>query len=379
MTALYIHIPYCRKQCYYCDFHFSVDTRRQSEMVDALCVELEHRSIEVENNEVLQSVYFGGGTPSLLSINELQRLFTVIKNNYTIASDAEITMEANPDDLSISYLNSLKENVPINRLSVGIQSFNDDILKLMNRRHNAEEAYNCIENCKQTGFNVINADIMYGIPKLSLEELEKDVQKMIDLDIQHISAYHLTFEPRTVFAHYQKKGKLLPVNEETSVKHYDLVTCLFHKNGYEHYEISNYAKNGNYSRHNMAYWTGKKYIGIGPSAHSYSFDKRRFNIANNTKYIKSLLNKREDYYDFEVLNEQEKYNDFMLTGLRTKWGVNLNTISKSFGTLYFAYANKIMKQQLAGDNIIFEDGFIKLTRKGRLVSDYVIREFFYVE
>lgn len=342
-------------------------------MVLAIIRELKIRSEEAENL-LIESVYFGGGTPSVLSPKELTSIFKSIQLNYKLDPKAEISFEVNPDDLSEEYLGNLNSNTLINRLSIGIQSFHDDHLKMMNRRHTAKEAYESIERAGKYGFENMNIDLIYGIPGMTEKEWIENLNIFLEFKIPHLSAYHLTFEPKTVFSHYQKKGKLFPVNEDTSLEQYEILLDYTEKHGYENYEISNFAKQDFYSRHNLSYWTGKQYLGIGPSAHSYNGLQRRWNIANNTAYIDALENNSSEYFDTEEINEKMAYNEYLLTALRTIWGIDTDYIAQKFGDEIVRKCTQNLKSFLKDETILKNGNTYFLSRKGKVIADYVISE-----
>jgi oxygen-independent coproporphyrinogen III oxidase len=378
VAGFYIHIPYCRKLCYYCDFHFSVSLKDKNKLVEALILEIQQRKDEYKDF-VFDTIYFGGGTPSVLSIEEVSSIFDTINSNFQVSPNPEVTFESNPDDLTIKYLSELKEYSPVNRLSIGVQSFDDKDLKLMNRRHTAKEAVESIERSRKSGFNNINIDLIYGVPGMTLTTWLNNLKKFKSLELEHLSAYHLTFEPKTVFSNFLKKGKLIPVTEQKSLRQFEMLIHFAEENGYDHYEISNFAKEGYYSKHNLSYWTGKPYIGIGPSAHSFKENERRWNISNNTKYSDSLLNNNGIFFEKEYLDLQTSYNDYILTSLRTKWGSNKKFINEKFGMEILSYFLKTSDKFLY-DGILFEkDDCLILSKRGIFIADFVISELIKVD
>ncbi|HAJ82714.1 MAG TPA: coproporphyrinogen III oxidase, partial [Zunongwangia profunda] len=319
MSGIYIHIPFCKQACHYCDFHFSTSLKKKSELVSALQNELVLRKNELPN-EPIKTIYFGGGTPSLLNLEELTAIFKTIYTEFTIAENPEITLEANPDDLSEEKINELA-NSKINRLSIGVQSFFEEDLKLMNRAHNAEEALNSIKLARSK-FDNISVDLIYGIPGMSNERWQKNIQILLDLDIPHISSYSLTVEPNTALQKFIEKGKIKPVDDAAAAQHFETLRTVLKNAGFEHYEFSNYGKPGYFSQNNTAYWLGKPYLGIGPSAHSYDGNSRKWNIANNTLYIKAI-ERSELPLEVEELSITDRYNEYIMTRLRTYFGVDL--------------------------------------------------------
>lgn len=378
MAGFYIHIPLCRKVCYYCDFHFVASLKQKDKLIEAICKEIEIRSSDWADTE-FSTIYFGGGTPSVLSVKELNTIITQIYTHYRINAKIEFTLEANPDDLSFEYLKDLKQNTPVNRLSIGIQSFHDKDLTFINRRHNSSQAINCIHNAKKAGFNNITIDLIYGIPGLTLPEWEENVETFLRLNIPHLAAYHLSIEPKTVFGVFEKKNKIKPIDEELSVEQYKLLTSKLMSADYEHYEISNFSREGKYSKHNTGYWIGKEYIGIGPSAHSYRGNSRRWNVANNTKYCESIEKGHIDFFETENLNLTDRFNDYLLTTLRTKWGAELNYIQTQFGEKYLLHLNQIIDKYLNHPVLEMSISHLKITEEGWLVSDAILADLFYQE
>jgi oxygen-independent coproporphyrinogen-3 oxidase len=377
MAGFYIHIPFCSRVCYYCDFHFVASLKSKETVVAAIKKEIADRSKEWKN-ETFQTIYFGGGTPSILSVDEIISIIKIIDNNYTIEGLEEFTLEANPDDLTFEYLKKLKEETGISRLSIGIQSFDDKILKFLNRRHTGIQAVDSVKNALKAGFENITIDIIYGIPGLDNITFEKDLNTFLSLEIPHLSAYHLSIEPKTVFGVMQKRNQLKAVDENLSTQQYTFLTETLTKKHFEHYEISNFAKSGMYSKHNTAYWKNIPYVGIGPSAHSFDGDKRRWNIANNTAYSRSLSNSSQEYYQEEKLTPDEKYNDYILTSLRTMWGANLDYINKTFGDKYLNYCLSILsKKEIVKDLIVKNQNF-RINESSWLIADYLMSEFFMV-
>lgn len=375
MAGLYIHIPFCKKVCYYCDFHFVASLKNKSGLLNALHKELIFRKKEWDSY-TFDTLYLGGGTPSVLSVSEVRQLTDTIFNTYRIAENFEYTIEANPDDLTIKYIDGLKKTTPINRFSIGIQSFRDNLLYKLNRRHTGEQAIQSIENVKKAGFNKITMDLIYGIPGLTDQQWIDTLETFISLGINHLSAYHLSIEPKTVFYVWQKKNRFKQIKEEQSLKQYEILVTLMKRHGFMHYEISNFAKNGEISRHNTSYWKGVPYLGIGPSAHSYQNLSRRWNIANNTKYITSIEQNLDDYFEMEHLSEAERYNDYMLISLRTIWGADLSYIQKEFAPSIYKSCLKTLQNIIPKGMITEKNGKIMLTEKGWFISDLLISEFF---
>mgnify|MGYP001418300895 FL=1 len=371
--GLYLHIPFCKQACHYCDFHFSTSFKKKSELVNALCKELMLRKNELSGK--VETIYFGGGTPSLLSSEELSHIFETIYSNYKISENPEITLEANPDDLTLARIQELA-NSRINRLSIGIQSFFEEDLKLMNRAHNASEALECIKKTKEF-FENISIDLIYGIPKMSNKRWKKNLEIALNLNVPHLSCYALTVEPKTALKKFIEKGIVPPVDEEAAKEHYEILLSETEKAGLENYEFSNFGKPGFHSRNNSAYWEGKPYLGIGPSAHSYDGKFRSWNVANNTKYIKSI-EAGELPSEQEFLSKEDKYNEYIMTSLRTKKGVSLERIENEFGKEYSAYLSKQAETALKNELLILEDNTLKISKKGKFLSDGIAADLFLV-
>ena len=376
MAGIYIHIPFCRQACRYCDFHFNVSLGYKKEMVDSIIKEIGDRRNDLDG-EIIETIYFGGGTPSVLEFIEIKDIFSAIYTNHKLSEEPEISFEANPDDLNPDYLNILRES-GINRLSIGIQSFFDRDLKLMRRIHTAQQSIQAIKDSRKAGFTNISIDLIYGLPGQEEGEWEENLNTALESGIQHISAYHLTYEPRTVFDHWRKKGKLTPIGEDQSLRQFETLIKKTSERGFDHYEISNFALAGFISKHNSNYWNQVNYIGVGPSSHSYNGKRRRWNIANNLKYMQAVKNGDNSYYDFEDLTLQDLYNEYMLTSLRTSRGADLTEISKRFGIKYLDYI-RMKAPELIGRRVLEEnDNKLKLSDKGIFIADFIIAEFFVV-
>ena len=315
---LYLHIPFCRQACHYCDFHFSTNLSQKSALVDALCAEIRLQKAYLPNQE-LETIYFGGGTPSLLTERELEQIFAAIYSQFSVSPTAEITLEANPDDLSAATLTLLSRYV--NRLSIGIQTFDETALRWMNRAHTAVEAETCVGLAREAGFDNMSVDLIYGIPYRDASRWQTDLQKILALDVPHLSAYALTIEPDTAFGRWQQKGKLPAIDEDLAADQFEELVKTLKKSSYTHYEISNFAKSGQYARHNTAYWQRKPYLGIGPSAHSYNGSSRQHNVANNARYIASIQQGIIPA-EIEQLTTANQVNDYLLTGLQNAMGLH---------------------------------------------------------
>jgi len=373
MSGIYLHIPFCKQACHYCNFHFSTNLKRKEELIKSLCTELIIRKREL--NQPLQTIYFGGGTPSLLSEQELKQIFNTIHKHYIVVEDAEITLEANPDDLSSNLIVQLHDS-QINRLSIGVQSFFAEDLLLMNRVHSAKEALECIQLAKKY-FKNISIDLIYGIPGLTIDRWKENLEITLSLDIPHISCYALTVEPKTALKKFIEQGKVAPVNDEETRSHYELMIDTLENAGYINYEFSNFGKPGYFSQNNTGYWKGKPYLGIGPSAHSFDGNKRSWNISNNIKYIKSINNGNIPLA-FEVLSVTDKYNEYIMTGLRTMWGVSLVKVENDFGKRYRDYLLEQVEKHVENQLLYIEDDILKITKKGKFLGDGIASDLFLV-
>jgi oxygen-independent coproporphyrinogen-3 oxidase len=345
-------------------------------MVDAIAKEIVMRKTELPGNE-LETIYFGGGTPSILSEEELGKLFDVITNNFHVKSDAEITLEANPDDLTTAKIRSLRHS-PVNRLSIGVQSFDDRDLKMMNRAHNSSEAERSIKSAQDAGLINISADLIYGLPGQTTRAWQTNIEKMVQLEVPHLSSYCLTVEPKTALAKFVKSGTIIPVGDNVASEHFDKLVELTELCGYEHYEISNFAKEGFIAVHNSSYWKGNPYLGVGPSAHSYDGTVRRWNVANNMNYLKAI-NENSSAYESETLTKNDRYNERVMLGLRAKWGVDLNTLSSEFGNDYAGYFKENMRLWVASGDVIVTDQLYTLSKAGKLLADRIASSAFYTE
>ena len=375
MYSLYIHIPFCRQACHYCDFHFSTTLKRKPQMVKALCKELELRRVEASTP--LQTIYFGGGTPSVLTSVELQEIFSTIHKHYRIASGAEITMEVNPDDFSTPKselsLELLKE-LGTNRLSIGVQSFFEEDLLLMNRAHTAEQAKDFIAQAVQY-FDNITLDLIYGIPSMTLDRWKENILQALSFGIPHLSAYALTVEPRTALYQFIKKGKIPPTNDGQAKEHFYLLKDLLEAKGFIHYELSNFGKEGYFSRNNTAYWEQKPYIGIGPSAHSYTGEERMWNISHNIKYIEQISQGILPQ-ERETLSLKDRYNERIMTGLRIQKGISTEAIERDFGEFFLNYLKKEALPYIEKGLLVYHNGHIITSEKGLFLSDGIASDLF---
>lgn len=371
-AALYIHIPFCKQACHYCDFHFSTSSKKKVELVKMLCKELILRKNELPGRSV-KTIYFGGGTPSLLNKEELELILKTIFDNFEVLSDAEITLEANPDDLSREKLEMLK-NSGINRLSIGVQSFFEEDLNLMNRAHNAREALQSIKWAKEY-FDNISIDLIYGIPGMSPERWMENIQTALSLGLPHFSCYALTVEPQTALERFIAKGIIKPVDDEVAKAHFEILSSILKSEGFVHYEFSNFGKPGYFSRNNTAYWMGDPYLGIGPSAHSYDGEKRKWNINNNSLYI-TALGKGQIPAQEENLSLTDKYNEFVMTRLRTMWGISLDEVREKFGEEFLSYLLEQAKPHLENGLLDNEEGVLHVSEKGKFLSDGIAADLF---
>lgn len=374
MAGLYIHIPFCRQACRYCDFFFSVSLRYVENYVDCLIREIELRAGELPGTP-LETLYLGGGTPSVLSAAQLEKIIKTIHARFTFQKGSEWTMECNPDDLSPAYLKFLKD-LGFNRISIGVQSFLERDLLLMRRSHTAIQAEQSVKDAAEAGFSIITIDLIYGIPDLSAEEWENNLSRALSLPVKHISAYHLTFEPGTVFDHWRKKGRLLPVHEEESVEQYKLLRKRLIAEGFDHYEISNFAHADHRSQHNMLYWSGKAYLGLGPSAHSFDGNRRSWNISSLKKYMEGI-NVDSPVRETEDLSIEEQYHDYLITSLRTRWGADPEYIHENFGEKISEYFHSNSKPFLEkGSMHIREEDHVAIHPDHWLIADHILRELF---
>lgn len=371
MAGIYVHIPFCKKRCTYCDFHFSTSFESyRKELIQAISCELILRKNEISDK--IQTIYFGGGTPSILSKSELILILKTIKENFLLSDNIEVTLEANPDDINDENL-ILWKSQGVNRLSIGLQSFKESDLLWMNRSHLLEQAIASVKNAQHHGFKNISVDLMYGLPNLSLEEWEQHLKNVVDLSISHISAYCLTVEPKTALFQEVKKKRLITASDAEQSLQFELLIDVLSKNGFEQYEVSNFAKEENYARHNSNYWKGIPFIGVGPSAHSYNSNQRRWNVANNSLYYKNV-SKNNTWFTKEQLSEVDQWNELILTGFRTKWGVSKEKI-KGFGG--FSEAEKKILSNYANENMLLEiDSAYLLSKKGLLFADAIAEKLF---
>jgi oxygen-independent coproporphyrinogen-3 oxidase len=373
MAGIYFHIPFCKQACHYCDFHFSTNQEKKGEMVSALVRELELQKSYL-GGETIETVYFGGGTPSLLSVVEIETLLEAVAKTYSLAPTGEITLEANPDDLHAEKLVDLRA-AGVNRLSIGIQSFDDRVLHFLHRAHSASAAQQCLEQARAAGFDNISLDLIYAIPGQPVETWRENIRRALSFAPEHISSYSLTIEEKTAFGKWAATGKLKAVEDDLAAAQLEMLVEMLDVAGYEQYEVSNFARPGYYSRHNSSYWQQKKYLGIGPSAHSYDGRSRQYNVANNHVYLRGL---QEDKIPFthEALTPEDVINEYLLTTLRTSWGADLRKLRQELQydlqALHGPYLNTLFAESLA----IVSGDTLRLTRRGKMLADKIAADLF---
>ena len=373
MSGIYFHIPFCKQACHYCDFHFSTSLKYRDEMVQAILKEIRLQKNYLDN-ETIETIYFGGGTPSLLKAEEIDQIINTITGLHTVAANAEITLEANPDDLNQQAIQALRQT-PVNRFSIGIQSFFDDDLQWMNRAHRSHEAEASVKRAQDAGFENITIDLIYGYPLLTDAKWQQNTAMAFALEVPHLSAYSLTVEPRTALASFIKNKKQPPVSDQQSADQFIMLMDAMQQQGFEHYEISNFSKPGQYSRHNTNYWRGVKYLGIGPSAHSFNGDTRQWNIPNNAKYLAGLATGLVPA-ETEILTEENRLNEYIMTSLRTMWGLDLNKLENiAAGTKHLL----LKEAHLFFDKgwLFQNGGILTLTQSGKLYADHIAGELFF--
>ena len=375
MAGIYIHIPFCKRRCIYCDFFSTTQSDQKSTYVRALCEELRIRKDYLQKEDI-ETIYLGGGTPSQLSQKELESIFTTIYNIYKVKEDAEITLEANPDDLTPEYVTMLCQ-LPINRISMGIQTFQENTLKLLHRRHTAQQAVEAFYRCREAGFQNISIDLMYGLPGETLETWIHDLKQAIDLHPEHISAYHLIYEEGTVLWKLREECQVKEADEDLSVSLFSTLIDMLTQAGYQHYEISNFCLPGLHSQHNSSYWTGKNYLGCGPSAHSYNGFSRQWNVTSLDKYMTGISSGQPDF-ELEELDLYTRYNDFVITSIRTCWGMPLSRLQTEYGEELYHYCLRMAKPHLEQGLLELQDEVLKLTSKGIFVSDGIMSDLLWV-
>lgn len=376
MAGIYIHVPFCKTRCIYCDFYSTTHSEQVSQYVHALCQELKERK-EYLRGETIKTVYLGGGTPSQLSEKDFHDIFEIIEKTYGLKDAQEITLEANPDDLTEEYIAMLR-TLPFNRISIGIQTFDDVTLKLLKRRHTAQQAINAVEQCRLNGFNNISIDLIYGLPNETEQRWKLDLQQAIQLQVAHISAYHLIYEKGTPIYKMLQQHRVNEVDEDSSVRFFTELIDTLEEAGYEHYEISNFCKQGRYSQHNTSYWRGIPYLGCGPSAHSFNGSTREWNISSLTDYISSV-EQGQRMHEIEELDFSTRYNEYIITRLRTKWGVSIEHLQEMFGISMWNYCMQQANPYLKNEKLEIKDKHLLLTRKGIFVSDGIMSDLLYIE
>ena len=375
MAGIYIHIPFCKRRCIYCDFFSTTQSEKKPAYVHALCQELNMRKDYLEGEDI-ETIYLGGGTPSQLTQEELEKIFSTIYNIYKVKENAEITLEANPDDLTPEYVDMLRQ-LPINRISMGIQTFQEETLKLLHRRHTAKQAIEAFQRCREAGFQNISIDLMYGLPGETLDIWKQDLQQAIALHPEHISAYHLIYEEDTALWKLREQHQVEEADEDLSLTLFTTLIDELTEAGYQHYEISNFCLPEIHSRHNSSYWTGKKYLGCGPSAHSFNGTSRQWNVASLSAYIDGIHQGTPDF-EIEELDLYTRYNDFVLTSIRTCWGMPLAQLRNMYGEKLYNYCLRMAKPHLEQGVLEICEETLKLTRKGIFVSDGIMSDLMWV-
>jgi len=376
MAGIYIHIPFCKQKCHYCNFFSQASLKYKDAFVKALLSEIDLKKNYLNDNMV-KTIYFGGGTPSLYDADTIQLIIDRIMIVFDVQKDVEITLESNPDDLTKERLNSLAET-SVNRLSIGVQSFFDDDLHYLHRVHNSGQAYQAIVNAQNTGFSNLSIDLIYGIPGLTAEKWIKNIRQLFELQIPHISAYALTVEPKTALFFLIGKNKYDSPDEQLTIEHFEILMTLMKENDYLHYEISNFCKDGYFSKHNMNYWSGVPYLGLGPSAHSFNGYSRQWNKSNVSSYISGVLEKGTVQFEKEILTKTQQYNEYILTGLRTIWGCDIKRI-ESFGERYKNHIISVIQSPLSKGLMVKKQDHLFLTEKGKLFADRLAADLFIID
>jgi oxygen-independent coproporphyrinogen-3 oxidase len=373
MAGIYIHIPFCKQACHYCDFHFSTTLKHKDAMIEALLRELKIRK-DYLGDENIETIYFGGGTPSLLEPIELEKIIHQIQDDFYIMNHPEITLEANPDDLNFEYIKGIQQ-IGINRLSIGVQSFFNKDLEWMNRAHNSNQAIDSIKRSQDIGIDNISIDLIYGTPDLTNKAWKENIHKAFELEIRHISSYALTVEQGTALGNWVSKGKVKALDDEQAAEQFEILMEEMASNDFLHYEISNFCKEGYHSRHNSSYWEGKKYLGIGPSAHSFNKTTRQWNVANNHQYIDQLF-KDELPSTTEVLSIEDRINEHLMISLRTSKGISFDYFEKEFGSENLSQLNSNIKGFINNKLLIIENNYCKTTKNGKLMADKIASDLF---
>ena len=376
MAGIYIHIPFCKTRCIYCDFYSTTRSDLKERYIRALCRELRIRKDYLEG-ATIETIYFGGGTPSQLDEEDFRQVFATIEEVYGMEHCKEITLEANPDDLTEEYVTRL-HRLPFNRISMGIQTFDDVTLKLLNRRHNAMQAIEAVDRCRRAGFENISIDLIYGLPGETDERWERDLKQAVSLNVEHISAYHLTYEEGTRIYELLQAHRIRDVDEESSVRFFSVLIDTLDAAGYEHYEISNFCRPGKYSRHNTSYWKGIPYLGCGPAAHSFNTHTREWNVASLEEYMQGIETDRRKF-ETEYRDKTTCYNECIMTCIRTLWGISLKYIEMEFGTEMWKYCMDMATPYLESGKLKIQDNHLCLTREGIFISDGIISDLMFIE
>lgn len=372
MAGVYIHIPFCKKTCSYCDFYKTIAIDQIPKYLSAVLVELEQKQFYL-GDEIIETIYIGGGTPSLLTTDQINHLISKVYEVFNISENCEITLEANPDDLSFVYLKNLRTSTRINRLSIGIQSFLEKDLELLNRRHSAAQALQSISDARKAGFDNLSIDLIYGIPGLNIDDWRNNIE--MAARVEHVSAYHLTIEKGTRLSHLVSQGTVALPDDETCMMQFSVLQEVMSKNGYNHYEISNFAKPGYISKHNSNYWKGINYLGVGPSAHSYDGKSRQWNVRNLNTYVRAI-EQSTPYFEREILDEKDLFNEYIMVSLRTKWGINLQKIKQEYGNAWSGHLLRAIDLFVQSGHMVIQEEICKMTPKGWLISDYIITNLF---
>lgn len=375
MAGIYIHIPFCKQKCHYCNFFSVASLKNKDQFIEALIKEIGLQKDYLKGEEV-NTIYFGGGTPSVLSIDELKKIYDELLKYHKVSGDVEITLEANPDDLTKSKIKEISKSF-INRFSIGVQSFFDDDLKYLNRVHSSSEAIFSIKSAQDAGFYNMTIDLIYGIPGLTMEKWQQNLDSFFDIDIPHLSAYSLTVEPKTALDLLIKKKKLPNVDEKKSIQHFEELIKQTEARDFIHYEISNFSKEGYYSKHNSLYWLGGNYLGLGPSAHSFNRVSRQWNVSSIRKYIElDIID--SNFMEKEVLSKDQQFNEYIMTSLRTSWGCDEEHIKNVLGEQYFNHLQKSIKKYVIDGSLIKEKNIIKLSHKGKFYADGIASDLFII-
>lgn len=376
MAGIYIHVPFCVSRCGYCDFFKTTNFEEKDRYVEAILNEIELQRQFLSNQDI-STVYFGGGTPSTLTLNQFERIFIKLRSSFTILPTAEITVECNPDDVTIELLNGIRI-LGVNRISLGVQSFNDSVLRFMQRRHNSMQAFDALRIIKEAGFDNISIDLIYGLPNVSIEEWKENIKRALELEVQHISAYHLTYEKDTAFDKLLKKGAIHEVDEDSSVEQFNFLKFSLRERGFEQYEISNFCKEEKYSRHNSNYWLGENYLGLGPSAHSFNGLSRSWNVSNLKSYFVGI-ERKELPQEIEFLTIYDQYNEMMMTGLRTIWGIDVDKLNSFMDFKLIAHFEKSVSTHILLGNLVKKENKLFLGENRLMISDSIISDLFYMQ